>query len=269
MAPSRARPLALVLLALVCGVTIPLYFLARRLSRDGGYTEWSDWSQCSKECGEGIQVRRKTCTNPAPGSFGKSCVELQLGNAVEEGKCIVKECPIDGGFTEWSAYGGCSKTCGDDGSQKRTRSCSNPPPQFGGKDCQGHVEETQDCNRRRCPIDGGFSDWTAFSNCEKTCGAAVKKRTRTCSNPPPSYGGKNCDGPVDELQDCNLPPCVIDGGFTDWSAFGECDKSCGGGHQSRKRTCTNPPPANGGKDCIGITEDVRNCNNFPCQGVQQ
>lgn len=115
------------------------------------------------------------CINFVFGFFGKFCVEFQFGNVVEEGKCIVKECFIDGGFIEWSVYGGCSKMCGDDGFQKCMCSCFNFLFQFGGKDCQGYVEEIQDCNRWRCLIDGGFFDWIVFSNCEKICGVVVKK----------------------------------------------------------------------------------------------
>merc|ERR1712112_26651 len=37
----------------------------------------------------------------------------------------------------------------------------------------------------------------------------------------------------------------VDGGWSEWSS---CTTSCGGG--VKKRSCTNPKPANGGKDCV-------------------
>lgn len=39
--------------------------------------------------------------------------------------------------------------------------------------------------------------------------------------------------------------------------------------QTRKRTCTNPPPKNGGEDCNGLGPDIstRECNNQECPGV--
>ena len=41
---------------------------------------------------------------------------------------------------------------------------------------------------------------------------------------------------------------------------------CGGGSQNRSRTCTNPPPAHGGKGCTGEGEEFRSCNESPCPG---
>ena len=40
--------------------------------------------------------------------------------------------------------------------------------------------------------------------------------------------------------------------------------SCGGGTQERTRTCTNPPPAHGGKDCDGDSKEEQDCNTEPC-----
>lgn len=53
------------------------------------------------------------------------------------------------------------------------------------------------------------------------------------------------------------PPPPIDGG---WSEFGSCSVPCGGGTQSR--VCNNPPPANGGLDCVGPS--TQSCNVDPC-----
>ncbi|XP_063683660.1 low-density lipoprotein receptor-related protein 1-like [Bolinopsis microptera] len=57
---------------------------------------------------------------------------------------------------------------------------------------------------------------------------------------------------------------VVDGG---WSEFGEwsvCSAECGGGSQSRSKTCTNPSPANGGQECEGEDEESRTCNTEAC-----
>ena len=61
---------------------------------------------------------------------------------------------------------------------------------------------------------------------------------------------------------------VVNGGYSDWMPYSVCSKTCGGGVQTRKRTCTNPPPSNGGKDCSGLGPDntTRECNNQTCPG---
>ena len=58
----------------------------------------------------------------------------------------------------------------------------------------------------------------------------------------------------------------VDGGFSQWSGFGVCNKKCGGGTQFRTRTCTNPSPAHGGKDCVSHKTEIRSCNSDMCTG---
>ncbi|XP_073258790.1 uncharacterized protein [Porites lutea] len=57
------------------------------------------------------------------------------------------------------------------------------------------------------PVDGGFSKWTPFSACSVTCGSGVKVRTRTCTNPPRQWKGKDCVGIRQESMACNEGPC--------------------------------------------------------------
>ena len=64
---------------------------------------------------------------------------------------------------------------------------------------------------------------------------------------------------------------AVNGGYSDWKPYGICTKTCGGGVQTRKRTCTNPPPSNGGKDCSGLGPKItsRECNNKGCPGKME
>ena len=71
------------------------------------------------------------------------------------------------------------------------------------------------------------------------------------------------------MQDCFF--CflfTVNGGYSDWGSYGQCSKTCGGGEQTRVRTCTNPPPANGGEDCstLGPDASTRECNTEKCEG---
>ena len=62
--------------------------------------------------------------------------------------------------------------------------------------------------------------------------------------------------------------CTVDGKYTEWSQWTECTVTCGGGTQTRNRSCTNPPPQNGGKSCLdqGLGPEIQtqNCNVQPC-----
>ena len=63
------------------------------------------------------------------------------------GNCVIA---VDGKWSKWSAFSKCSKTCGK-GKKTRTRTCTNPPPSGGGKNCKGKDNQTKNCNRRKCP----------------------------------------------------------------------------------------------------------------------
>ena len=56
---------------------------------------------------------------------------------------------VDGNFTQWAQWSSCSKTCGN-GLMYRSRTCSNPLPQFGGKFCEGNDTESRPCNQGPC-----------------------------------------------------------------------------------------------------------------------
>ena len=58
---------------------------------DGGYSEWSEFTDCSVSCGGGIKTRSRTCTNPVPKYFGRNC--SILGLPVETLKCQTQPCP--------------------------------------------------------------------------------------------------------------------------------------------------------------------------------
>ncbi|XP_030625001.1 complement component C7 [Chanos chanos] len=52
-------------------------------------------------------------------------------------------------------------------------------------------------------------------------------------------------------------PGVTHGGWTCWSSWGACLQ----GRKSRTRTCTNPPPRNGGKYCVGLSTEQKSCED--------
>lgn len=60
-------------------------------------------------------------------------------------------------------------------------------------------------------------------------------------------------------------PRQVDGQFGSWSSWTPCPYSCGkDGIQHKFRHCDNPPPQNGGSNCIGRKIDTQLCHNDPC-----
>lgn len=57
---------------------------------------------------------------------------------------------------------------------------------------------------------------------------------------------------------------IVNGGWSEWGEFGKCSVTCGDGKKKRSRTCTNPPPSDGGADCSGASKDAEACTNGPC-----
>eukprot|EP00112_Aurelia_sp_Birch-Aquarium-sp1_P019789 Seg4965.1 transcript_id=Seg4965.1/GoldUCD/mRNA.D3Y31 product=Hemicentin-1 protein_id=Seg4965.1/GoldUCD/D3Y31 len=229
---------------------------------DGGYSDWENWTPCKGKCGMGLKVRERTCTNPKPQGKGKDC--SGLGDSTEGASCDTgKKCPVNGGYGKWSKYAACSKSCGG-GIQTRTRKCDSPAPQHGGLPCTDPASESQACNTEKCPVNGGLSPWSSYGPCSKSCGGGTKKKTRACTNPAPEFGGSDCIGALSKSASCNTNRCPVNGGYSGWSGYGSCSKSCGGGLQTRSRSCNNPSPAYGGKNCPGQSTQMRSCNTHVC-----
>uniref|UniRef100_A0A0K8TDJ2 Netrin receptor UNC5 n=1 Tax=Lygus hesperus TaxID=30085 RepID=A0A0K8TDJ2_LYGHE len=110
-------------------------------------------------------------------------------------------------------------------------------------------------------VNGGWSAWSSWSDCNARCGHGVQKRSRTCTNPAPLNGGKTCQGPSTQKDDCTSQCPVVDGRWTAWSGWSSCGPDC---KHMRKRTCTNPSPSNGGKFCFGKDSIIGNCTGGLC-----
>ena len=57
-------------------------------------------------------------------------------------------------------------------------------------------------------VDGGWSEFGAWSQCSASCGTGIKTRSRTCTKPAPEHGGADCVGDDTETQNCNTQPCA-------------------------------------------------------------
>ena len=63
-------------------------------------------------------------------------------------------------------------------------------------------------------MNGAWGDWDEWTSCSQTCtnkrpgDIAKRTRTRSCSNPVPSFGGEDCKGYFDDAELCNQDiPC--------------------------------------------------------------
>ncbi|CAD6194646.1 unnamed protein product [Caenorhabditis auriculariae] len=132
-------------------------------------------------------------------------------------------------------------------------------------------------------VNGGWSEWSDWiGSCAVDCellkqhldrsredgadAVAAKtimpreRRTRTCNNPAPLNGGDFCSGEEESSRPCRLS-CRLDGGWSAWTEWSSCSTSC---HRFRTRSCTLPPPMNGGQSCFGDDLDTDVCPPHLC-----
>nr|XP_057914069.1 adhesion G protein-coupled receptor B3 isoform X1 [Doryrhamphus excisus] len=217
---------------------------------ESGAEEWSQWSSCSVTCGQGSQVRTRTCVSP----YGTHC----SGPLRESRVCNnTAPCPVHGVWEEWSPWSLCSFTCGR-GHRTRTRMCA--PPQHGGRACDGPETQTKLCNIALCPVDGQWQEWSSWSDCSVTCANGTQQRTRQCSAA--AHGGSECRGHWAESRECHNPDCTANGQWNPWGPWSGCSKSCDGGWQRRTRVCQGA--ATTGHQCDGNREEVRKCSDQRC-----
>ncbi|KAJ7389347.1 hypothetical protein OS493_032204 [Desmophyllum pertusum] len=228
----------------------------------GGWSNWSVSTPCSVTCGSGVEILSRTCTNPAPKRGGTACT----GAPQKEQACTKKPCPIhgvDGGWSSWSVLTPCSVTCGN-GIEILSRTCTNPAAKHGGTSCTGAPRKEQACTKNPCSIDGGWSSWSTWTTCSQSCGRGFQERSRSCTHPAPSNGGKTCQGAARESHGCNTQSCPVHGGWSKWGNWAECSVTCGAGVMSRERHCDNPVPAYGGRRCEGSNNDSKSCSTDVC-----
>uniref|UniRef100_F6T9P3 Spondin-like TSP1 domain-containing protein n=2 Tax=Ciona intestinalis TaxID=7719 RepID=F6T9P3_CIOIN len=171
--------------------------------------------------------------------------------------CNNNNCPIDCKVGPWSTFGPCSASCGG-GTKKRTRTVTTPA-QHGGQACPA-LSDTQSCNNNNCPINCQVGPWSTFGTCSASCGGGTKTRSRTVTTPA-QHGGQACPA-LSDTQSCNNNNCPINCQVSQWTTFGLCSASCGGGTKTRTRTVTTPEQY-GGKKCPAL-DDTQSCNNNNC-----
>ncbi|CAD7082367.1 unnamed protein product [Hermetia illucens] len=160
------------------------------------WSNWGTWTPCTKSCGKGMTTRARKCITPH-GEYMESDGSFCAGEATEMEPCNDFDCPVNGGWSNWSEGSRCPVKCWRSTLEpkpmgQKLRTCNSPPPSMGGQLCLGAAKDETECFAKRCPIDGGWSPWSSWSACSKSCGSGTRTRKRTCDNPPPQFGGRLC-----------------------------------------------------------------------------
>ncbi|XP_011537602.1 A disintegrin and metalloproteinase with thrombospondin motifs 14 isoform X1 [Homo sapiens] len=102
--------------------------------------------------------------------------------------------------------------------------------------------------------DGGWSSWTKFGSCSRSCGGGVRSRSRSCNNPSPAYGGRLCLGPMFEYQVCNSEECP--GTYEDFRAQQCAKRNSYYVHQNAKHSWVPYEPDDDAQKCELICQSA-------------
>ncbi|XP_068740906.1 spondin-1-like [Montipora capricornis] len=214
-------------------------------------SSWNSWSSCSTDtCGQqGLQRRSRTVTSSAS-CGGAACPTLD-----ETRQCYGSK-PVDCQVSSWDSWSSCSTdTCGQQGSQRRSRTVTSSPS-CGGAACPT-LDETRQCYGSK-PVDCQVSSWDSWSSCSTdTCGQqGSQRRSRTVTSSP-SCGGAACPT-LDETRQC-YGSKPVDCQVSSWDSWSSCSTdTCGQqGSQRRSRTVTSSASC-GGAACPTLDE-TRQC----------
>ncbi|KAH9495606.1 hypothetical protein Btru_014769 [Bulinus truncatus] len=189
---------------------------------------WEEW-HCSRSCSEKAKFRKRICAKPKSPLCDENASETKMSNCYVHGKCPIKfttcassvylDClpftwDVDcvqncqNCHTDCDKFNGSCATC-KAGFKNPTRSCTKACDQYEyGEECSGDCRlkcKGKDCYERvngTCIVDGQLSEWLPWK-CKKDCESQEHVRIRLCNNPPPAYGGANCEGEISQSK--NLP----------------------------------------------------------------
>jgi len=147
-----------------------------------------DWSDCSSQCGAGVEKRNVWCDNGAD----EDC--LQRSPAPER----THQCSAYSGcrwsISDWSI---CSNLCGH-GHQMRNVSCANGSPADCEQGPRPKPNQSQSC------FSSVGCEWSkgSWSGCSNVCGQGMQFRLVHCSNGKNGYCAKHVDAPASQ-HECN------------------------------------------------------------------
>ena len=165
------------------------------------------WSECSKSCAGGSQVRRVT-VHRAAAHGGAECP------AEQERVCSTEACPTasptpaptpsaqDCATSTWGKWQPCSEPCGG-GVQGRARFVKVRSA-HGGALCP-QLEDQRNCNTGPCPVDCAFTS-LPWGPCSKTCGGGTQMQRHTVHRTA-AHGGRACPTETQRVCESQVCPC--------------------------------------------------------------
>ncbi|XP_066909269.1 semaphorin 5c [Halyomorpha halys] len=219
--------------------------------RDGGWSSWASWSECTAKCNGGFMVRTRACNNPPPQQpGGLDCI----GSHIEYQMCNTASCIESKRLSPWTPW-----TPAGNGSEKRYRfACRAPTPDptyikltLAKVDDRFCTQEGVCTRSDASDSEDGWSEWSAWSPCSVECGSGEQSRVRTCQG-----DSRDCKGPSHMSRTCNNQPCRGEWGC--WGDWTPCSATCGVGTRTRSRDCL------GVGTCEGESYIVEPCHVNSC-----
>jgi hypothetical protein len=225
---------------------------------DCQFAPWREWTDCSATCGEGRHTRMRSIEVEAAHN-GEACEDVVM----ETKTCVVHECTKRAcQMSRWSEW----SICDDQTFQRFRHRRILAAPLNGGFPCPNEMMETEGC-LKPLPVDTKVSQWSEWTDCDKTCMGGQKFRIRELVHPN-KYGGKNSLYDLKMAASCNTGPCSTaepdDCSFSLWSSWSECSTRCGTGSKTRTRS-VKAPASQDGKGCQGALKEVLPCTVNDCE----
>jgi len=227
-------------------------------------SDWNNWEVCSKTCGPGLQLRKRTILRTrSAGGRGYEGVIGEARGCHDTAACPKSDC-VWGQWGQWSA---CTCLPGHGGGSRFRSRHISAWPQGGGRRCEAEdLKEQEACNtgmpESDC-VDGQWGEWTAWTECTATCDGGTTTRTRRvlvqaneCGCPAPGkskeIGFCNVDNSCEASVDCRM---------SHWTEWTTCSATCNG---IKRRSRTVEQYGRGaGAYCLGALKEVSNCNPSP------
>mmetsp|Transcript_100453 Transcript_100453/g.279728 ORF Transcript_100453/g.279728 Transcript_100453/m.279728 type:complete len:1521 (-) Transcript_100453:417-4979(-) len=233
------------------------------------WTKWSEPSGCNAGCGPSTTMRNralgltrsaKSYLFSASGSTRCSGTQLSVEKCQDSKPCKEACEPRHAEFGPWSEWTtpSCVGLC------ERERSIVVMNNECGAP-ADGPLLETKRCEASCNPsLPCILSTWAEWSKCEDPSGQRFRSRA---IEQMPTQDGAPCEGSLNETKACSEPCATQNCRLADWSDWGACARSCGGGWQTRNRRVVEHAKC-GGALCDERLEEMQMCNEADCETQQ-